>query len=947
MAKIPTYNNMSAPTGRFVKPTVGTEQLRNISKVINFGNEILDDQAAEQGYNQGIEAQKETLKQGGMQLVQQFSPFSIRGKAFKEGAKKAYVSAVKNKTDEKAVELYNKHVENPKSYTLEQFNADYNDFQTESLSNMPTELQVDLGDYIKSQGSKYANSIFTNQLQIKKQEDVVQIEKRINNEISSLSELLQANGIGLPGEKELAMDVLEDQNELIASISELINSEILSPASQYALEQQLQDSILKSVLAFEYNNAKDKKAFVNKINSGDGAAINNILTETNDLLAGAGSEIRLQSKLSVDDVISYGTLVTKIHNNKLALFAADRSKFSDEFTTEIAILESGNETPYVFDEQRAIELGYDQDTIDTYKNTYNNAKIIGAKVDVAKTMTTTDLGTQIIADQKELEQVYNEPYSQEKVNKIAILEKTISAYAKEQKLKLSEIESGDFNDGLKRAGYTVDLTTKDGVETYFKNAAELYGISENRITLPSDTIDTYKRAFNNIENYEGFVATMNTMDTVLGDNRTKQFIADAELDEEPYGIVFELYKQDPGVAYQTYEAIKNSKVLEDTLKQRFGDNYDTDVDIWEETWREQFDTELPFDAQINSGIYSGMKAYWLNQYQASGGNQEKATNSTIRYFKTKLFNEVEMMGSTYLLPKSIDADIVKTTYEDIFNNPQRYGIFTDSTFTLEEFKNNPDNYRPVVKGNTVYIQQTEGGFTTARIYQKLPSGKNDYVLSTVGFKSMEQGAETYNKDVESTWEYDKSAKFDQDLESALQPRFKKTSNKNRKIKYDPTNDPDEAAEILRNLFYMSEVKADGTIEYLDVFAGELTTNSAEQQTLNAISYYIKDGTMSPWVLDYLADNFDFLSDLEDDDVKQAVLDEWNIDTINGHIKTTSSDTPIIMTPLASLADLVKVIKSDQIAIRKANSMNTDITDLQNVQGSGSMNAMDIEAPFVP
>jgi gamma-glutamylcyclotransferase (GGCT)/AIG2-like uncharacterized protein YtfP len=467
MAKIPTYNNMSAPTGRFVKPRVGTAQLQNISKIINFGNEILDDQAAEQGYNQGIEAQKETLKKGGMELVQQFSPFSIRGKAFKEGAKKAYVSAVKTKADEKALELYNKHVEKPETYTLEKFNADYEEFQTSSLKDMPTELQVDLGDYIKSQGSRYAQNIFTNQLQLKKQNDIVQIQKRVNNEIASLSESFKTYGIGLPGEKELAPEILEEQNKLLASISALIEGESLSPSQQYALELELQDSMIKSVLAFEYDNAKDKKAFVNKINSGDGAAINNILTEVNDILSAAGSKIKLQSKLSVDDVVKYGSLMTKIHNNKLAIFASDRSRFSDKFTTEIAILESGNETPYVFDKERAIELGFDQDTITKYENTYNNAKIISSRVDVAKTMTTADLSTTIQTEKKKLEEVYALPYSQDKVNQIAILEKTIAAYDKEQKLKLSEIQSGDFNDGLVRAGYEVDLSTKDGVETYY------------------------------------------------------------------------------------------------------------------------------------------------------------------------------------------------------------------------------------------------------------------------------------------------------------------------------------------------------------------------------------------------------------------------------------------------------------------------------------------------
>ena len=276
-----------------------------------------------------------------------------------------------------------------------------------------------------------------------------------------------------------------------------------------------------------------------------------------------------------------------------------------------------------------------------------------------------------------------------------------------------------------------------------------------------------------------------------------------------------------------------------------------------------------------------------------------------------MFNEVEIMGSTYLLPKSIDQGVVKATYEDIFENPQRYGIFTDSTFTIDDFKKNSQNYRPVVKGNTVYIQQTEGGQTTARIYQKLPSGENDFILANVGFKSIDRGSETYNKDVESTWQYDKSSNFDKDLDAVLAPRFKKTSNRNRKIKYDPTTDSSEAAEELRKLFYIQEVDSKGKITYKDVFAGELTTNPNQQQTLNAISYYIKDGTMSPWILDYLADNFETMSGLENDKFKQQVIDTWTTENIQSHIKTTSGDTPITMTPLASLLDLVSTMTVEQ------------------------------------
>jgi hypothetical protein len=124
------------------------------------------------------------------------------------------------------------------------------------------------------------------------------------------------------------------------------------------------------------------------------------------------------------------------------------------------------------------------------------------------------------------------------------------------------------------------------------------------------------------------------------------------------------------------------------------------------------------------------------------------------------------------------------------------------------------------------------------------------------------------------------------------------------------DDPDAAANELYKLFKLSEQDAEGNINYVDVFVGELAVGKAEQEKLNAISYYIKDGTMQPWILDYLADNVKSFSRLDNDEVKKAILKNWTTENIEKQIKSTSNS--VILTPLASLIDLVKNIETTEI-----------------------------------
>lgn len=903
MAKIPTYNKMATPTGNFVKPGVATGQLTNIKKIVDYSNQVLDDKAAKDGYEQGIAEQQKTLEQGGLILAQAQNPNTIKGEAYQKGAKTAYISAVKNKADSYSTELFNKHQQNPELYTSKEFEEDYKQWATETLADMPIDLQPTLNDYITGKGNQIGQSIFTSELNIQKDKDRAQILKRID--LNLMPEITNA----IKTEDHLSGAL----PSLLSELYEDLDNSLLSESDKLSIIKELKSNVLQASILSHYNNPETNKTeFVNQLNSGDSTVLDNVLNDFNETF-NEQYGIDFGSTLTLNEVSTYGSFAQKYHNSQLKLFAVDRSKFKDSFDAEISILESGEATDFTFDTARALELGFDTDDIAIMERNYNNALQIQPVIDQSKQLNHTDLQDSIQDLEKQLEEIIQLPASDDKYDQLYIVQNTLTALQKEKQTKLDEIDKGNFHLGLDRADIEYDLSTKDGVESYYKQAAQLYDIDEDRISLPPTVIDGYKTNFQNIETFQDFSEEMIKLQNNLGDERIAQFLSDSELDKDPYGVVFEMSRYDNTVAYQLYTSIKNSGTLEDSLKARFGDDYTNDLKSFEETFQSDMGTQLIFDANVNNGLYQGMKAYWLQNYQASGGDETRATQATVKFFTNKLFNTIEISGEDYLIPKHFDANKIKNTYEDIFENPQRYGIFTDSTFTIDDFSDNADSYRPVIKGNTVYIQQLDGGQVTARIYQKLPSGANDLIVSTAGFSAIEKGTADYKKDNESTWQYDKLDSFNNDLDDILGTEKTLTINvlgAESTMKYQLVDDPEEAANELYKLFKTSEQDEEGKISYVDVFVGELAVGKAEQEKLNAISYYIKDGSMQPWILDYLADNVKTFSRLDNDEVKKAILKNWTTENIEKQIKSTSNS--VIMTPLASLIDLVKNIETTEL-----------------------------------
>ena len=104
MAKIPTYTSKRTPTGNIKRPNLPDYSVDIAQKAVKYANKILDIQAEEEGLQEGFEAINEGTTS--IQDAEKASSFTIRGSAYKKGARNAYIAKTKTDLESQLTELY-------------------------------------------------------------------------------------------------------------------------------------------------------------------------------------------------------------------------------------------------------------------------------------------------------------------------------------------------------------------------------------------------------------------------------------------------------------------------------------------------------------------------------------------------------------------------------------------------------------------------------------------------------------------------------------------------------------------------------------------------------------------------------------------------------------------------------------------------------------------------
>jgi hypothetical protein len=214
----------------------------------------------------------------------------------------------------------------------------------------------------------------------------------------------------------------------------------------------------------------------------------------------------------------------------------------------------------------------------------------------------------------------------------------------------------------------------------------------------------------------------------------------------------------------------------------------------------------------------------------------------------------------------------------------------------------------------------ETGLIMTEVFEKLPSGKEEVVKSVPHIEIDGADTEVVTADVEITQAYEKPDNWNQ--------TFTENTETTKVVSGDVMGVPFEtdvnlkSNEMVEKLYtaWFEEVYRDNKLQYVDIHSGELSINNEDKLRLHAVSFYIKDGEITEWILDYLGDNIDRFDFLDNKEVRRQVLEGWS----QNYIKTFKGNSGQTMSPLRALESFTKSVYKDYISQVKSKS-NAELT----------------------
>ena len=161
-------------------------------------------------------------------------------------------------------------------------------------------------------------------------------------------------------------------------------------------------------------------------------------------------------------------------------------------------------------------------------------------------------------------------------------------------------------------------------------------------------------------------------------------------------------------------------------------------------------------------------------------------------------------------------------------------------------------------------------------------------------------------DFDETWSFDKPKNLNSKINSQIKKtKFIETVGSDLSpTEIEVSTSDFEKIQNLKEIVYKNIADEEG-LSYADVFSGDLAVTMRDIQNLNAISLYIKEGELQPYILNYLS-TFDYLGKLKNKDVQKEVIKQWKKKELR--VRTTSNTESALMTPLQSLTDIIRSIE---------------------------------------
>lgn len=503
--KIPTYQSQKQ-VGATFKPPVLQDGTRSILKGINdLAQNHLDKKAAEQGQEQGF-----TDLQSGATTIQQAETKlgTIRGDAYKKGARAAFVAKTKNNYETQLTQLYDEN-----KYDIDSFNSKSQKLRNDILKTTPSNLQqlivLDFDEAANRINNSIGSNIFNRQLA----EDVkVQTDRITNIGVQLEQSILAKEGDPLFGQSEKLVA------EQFSILNTLYNEQkIIDVATLGQYTQTIFDEILKAEItsAYEKLPIADREAFITSLSTPEGVQkyIDEAKATYGDEIKQALPQFEIPSTIDDSKVAGLVSDLNIMHKEMVKKFTRERETFMTSFENRVAeALEDGEDirtaVPIASLAQAQQQYLLSDEEVQMLTDIYTEATLVESYVKNIDKMDHNDLETKIELIDLSLELMAEDtdPDSQIK----------ISAMNKAKDLIQDQIETletiiNDKNPHAKAGSGTISLTdgpqSIDDLKTRQQDTADKVGVTDTKlIPLVDDSeIDWFKNNLNSndINNRKG------------------------------------------------------------------------------------------------------------------------------------------------------------------------------------------------------------------------------------------------------------------------------------------------------------------------------------------------------------------------------------------------------------------------------------------------------------
>jgi hypothetical protein len=884
MVKIPTYQSKFTPQPSFTKPVPVKGVAENIQKVANYANSIADAQAEIKAYEKGYKQQQLNVNN----FVASDASLTLTGEAYRKGAQAAFVSNFKTTAENQLNDFSVQHQYEPEKYK-QKFDA----YKTKALNDVPSTLLPDLTNWLDGIGNRVNRSIQNNKLGFELSKQIADIEERYDNILPQLTTSIKNEGYDTNTSINFYADIISNIKAL--------EEQNAKPSTILKLKKNLRNEIVSSSLINEFNKTDDKQQFIKNVRDGK---ISTVLADINDTFKVEGFETGMQ--LTNAESVKYASQLNTLLKYDIASNNVARQTFADTFDvwydTSLQGLDAGD-TPSITDAQA---LFFRDEKIEDFQNKINLIETITPDINRSRFGTLSESQNILKEAQSQYASILQQKPSTQRNKDLIVAQAKIQGISKNVDFKQKAINEGNPFKILSLQGIEYSFDDETEITKTHNLVKTNVGISADRMLLmPQANLEALKSEFEDADNQSNALSVAAKHKAQFG-KYTNHFLKDSEM-TKGFRVVYDMIEQRPSDAGTIWQSLTDLKQNEDALKNSRED-FASEKEQFANSFKENFGDAFRGNEDLFNDIYAGAYAYYTKTLATVGAN-EKAIDNTIKLFSNTggVYQFVEINDQTVFIPNGFNGAEIAKNVNDMFENPHRYNITSSANFTLQDIVENKDEYTVVAEGGTVKLVQNSNILFAGEIFQKLPSGSKSFVYSDV-IVSSDDGFENETSmiDFDETWNFDKPKNFNKKVNSQI-PTTKIIETSGARVgtvDVEVETSTFEKVQKLKEIFY-KEVGDEEGMPYVDIFVSDIAVSTREQQNLNAISFYIKDGNIQPYMLDYLS-TFDYLGRLSNKEVQKQVIKQWQNNTLR--VRTTSNTESSLMTPLQSLTDIIRDIE---------------------------------------